>query len=33
MCKDLRMYRHFDLYSLIEITEDEYEMCVDEFGE
>ena len=33
MCKDLRMYRHFDLYSLIEITEDEYEMCVDKFGE
>ncbi len=33
ICKDLRMYRHFDSYVLVEITKDEYEMCVDEFGE
>ena len=33
ICKDLRMYRHFDSYTLIEITDDEYEMCVDEFGQ
>jgi hypothetical protein len=32
ICKDLRMYRHFDSYKLIEIT-DEYEICIDEFGE
>jgi len=31
--KDLRSYRHFDSYKLIEITDDEYEMCIDEFGE
>lgn len=33
ICKDLRCYRYYDSYKLIEITEDEYEMCVDEFGE
>lgn len=33
ICKDLRSYRYFKSYDLIEITEDEYENCVDEFGE
>jgi hypothetical protein len=33
ICKDLRFYRYFDSYKLIEITDDEYEMCVDKFGE
>lgn len=33
ICKDLRMYRHFDTHKLIELTEDEYEMCVNKFGE
>ena len=33
ICKDLRCYRYFDSYVLVEITEDEYEMCIDEFGE
>jgi len=33
ICKDLRLYKYFDSHKLIEITEDEYEMCVDEFGE
>ena len=33
ICKDLRCYKYFDSYKLIEITDDEYEMCVDEFGE
>ena len=33
ICKDLRCYRYFDSHRLIEITDDEYEMCVDEFGE
>ena len=33
ICKDLRCYRYLDSYKLIEITDDEYEMCIDEFGE
>lgn len=33
ICKDLRYYRYFDSYKLIEITDAEYEMCIDEFGE
>ena len=33
ICKDLRCYRCFKSYVLNEITEDEYEMCVDKFGE
>ena len=33
ICKDLRCYRRFKSYVLREITEDEYEMCVDKFGE
>lgn len=33
ICKDLRSYRYNDTYQLKEITDDEYEMCVDEFGE
>ena len=32
ICKDLRCYKYFDSHKLIEIT-DEYEMCVDVFGE
>lgn len=33
ICKDLRFYRRLKSYVLEEITEDEYEMCVDKFGE
>jgi hypothetical protein len=33
ICSDLRCYKYFDSYRLIEITDDEYEMCVDKFGE
>ena len=33
ICKDLRFYKFVDSYKLTEITEDEYEKCVDEFGE
>ena len=33
ICKDLRCYKYFDSYKLIEITDGEYEMCVDKFGE
>lgn len=33
ICKDLRCYKYFDSYKLIEITDDEYEMCVNKFGE
>ena len=33
ICKDLRLYKCVDSYKLIEITDNEYEMCVDEFGE
>ena len=33
ICKDLRCYKYLDSYKLIEITDDEYEMCIDEFGE
>jgi hypothetical protein len=33
ICKDLRCYRYFDSYKLIEITDAEYEMSIDEFGE
>jgi hypothetical protein len=33
ICKDLRFYRYLDSYTLVEITEDEYEMCIDKFGE
>ena len=32
ICKDLRYYGDIS-YELIEITDDEYEMCVDKFGE
>ena len=32
ICKDLRCYRYFDSYQLIEITNEEYEMCVDKFN-
>ena len=33
ICKDLRCYKYFDSHKLVEITDNEYEMCVDEFGE
>lgn len=33
ICKDLRYYQYFDSHKLIEITDDEYDMCVDKFGE
>jgi len=33
ICKDLRFYRHFPSHELAEISNDEYEMCIDEFGE
>lgn len=33
ICSDLRCYKYFDSHRLIEITDDEYEMCVDKFGE
>ncbi len=33
ICKDLRCYKYFDSYRLIEITDDEYEVCIDKFGE
>jgi hypothetical protein len=33
IAKDLRSYRSTMTYELKEITEEEYEMCVDEFGE
>ena len=32
ICKDLRYFRHTD-YVLKEITESEYELCVDKFGQ
>jgi len=32
ICNDLRFYRYFESYKLEEITEEEYEMCVDEFN-
>lgn len=32
ICKDLRCYRYFESHKLIEITDDEYDMCVDKFG-
>lgn len=32
ICKDLRHYRHNISYELKEITDEEYEMCIDEFG-
>lgn len=33
ICKDLRFYKYHGSHKLIEITDDEYEMCVDMFGE
>jgi hypothetical protein len=32
LSKDLRMYRHNDSYVPITITDEEYELCVNEFG-
>lgn len=33
ICEDLRCYRYHEAYQLQEISEAEYEMCIDEFGE
>ena len=33
ICEDLRCYRYYEKYKLKEITEEEYELCVDMFGE
>ena len=33
ICKDLRAYRRISGYELKEITQVEYELCVDRFGE
>lgn len=33
LCKDLRCYRHHPNYELIEMTEEEYSLCVIKFGE
>ena len=33
IAKDLRCFRHFPKYKLIELTENEYEKCIDKFGE
>ena len=32
LCKDLRRYRHHNSYEPITITDEEYELCVNEFG-
>lgn len=32
LCKDLRMYRHKLSYNPITITDEEYELCINEFG-
>lgn len=32
ICKDLRCFRYFETYKLIEITEQEYDECVDKFN-
>ena len=33
LCQDLRKYRRFKDYELVEMTEEEYELCIDKFGE
>ncbi len=33
ICKDLLCYRYIDSYNLKEITNVEYEICIDKFGE
>ncbi len=33
ICKDLRCYKYHESYNLIEITNNEYDMCVDKFGD
>lgn len=33
ICRDLSAYRYIDSYLLKEITVEEYELCIDEFGE
>jgi hypothetical protein len=33
ICDDLRCYRYYEKYKLKVITEEEYESCVDMFGE
>lgn len=32
ICKDLRRYRHYKSYVPKTITDEEYEMCIGEFG-
>ena len=32
LCKDLRWYRHKKTYEPKTITDEEYDLCVDEFG-
>jgi hypothetical protein len=32
ICKDLRMARYYNSYKLVEITDEEYDICVDKFG-
>ena len=32
ICQDLRKYRYFDWYELHEISEEEYQLCLDKFG-
>lgn len=33
LATDLRCYRYFESHKLITLTVEEYELCVDEFGE
>lgn len=33
ICQDLRYYRYSNSYMPKELTEEEYELCIDEFGE
>lgn len=32
ICEDLRCYRYYENYILKNITDEEYEMCIEEFG-
>jgi len=33
ICDDLRKYRYYETYKLVELTEEEYDLCVSKFGE
>lgn len=33
LTKDLRFYRTFKTYKAVTLTDEEYELCVDKFGE